>query len=84
MGEVETRTLDVLGRYCPIPVIEVRKIIRGLNKDMILNILTDDPESLHDIPALLKREGGELIKITNWKPIGWQILVQLSSNRNES
>ena len=47
--------LDVLGARCPIPVKKVRQALRELPEGTRIHVLGDDPESLHDIPALLIR-----------------------------
>lgn len=50
-------TLDVLGERCPMPVQRIRKALKKLPKGSTLQVLGDDPESLHDIPVLLSRLG---------------------------
>jgi len=47
--------LDVLGTRCPIPVKKIRQKLREIPDSSILHVLGDDPESLHDIPALMER-----------------------------
>jgi len=42
---------------CPIPVQRLRLAIRERSSDEEIHLLGDDPESLHDIPALLERLG---------------------------
>ena len=48
--------LDVMGLRCPIPVQRVRLALKEIIGGTI-HLLGDDPESLHDIPALLDRLG---------------------------
>ena len=48
--------VDVIGLRCPIPVHRVRVALKGLEEGVI-HVMGDDPESLHDIPALLERLG---------------------------
>ena len=49
--------IDVLGLRCPIPVQQTRMALRDLLEGGVIHLLGDDPESLHDIPALLDRLG---------------------------
>ena len=49
--------LDVLGERCPMPVQRIRKALKKLPQGSILQVLGDDPESLHDIPVLISRLG---------------------------
>ncbi len=77
MAAPQSHVLDVLGTYCPIPVIETRRIIRGLSEPLELKLLTDDPEALHDIPTLLERTGGKVLSIENREPSGWCMTLRL-------
>ena len=77
MAEPHNQVLDVLGTYCPVPVIETRRVIRGLSEPLELRLLTDDPEALHDIPTLLERTGGKILTIEDHEPIGWCLTLYL-------
>ena len=51
----EPMILNVMGLRCPIPVQRVRLALREIPGEGVIHLLGDDPESLHDIPALLER-----------------------------
>ena len=55
--------VDVVGLRCPIPVQRLRVAIRE-NPGRGIKLIGDDPESLHDIPALLERMSLPPAKIT--------------------
>ena len=57
------RTLDLLGYHCPVPVHETRKALAVMGHGGVLELLADDPETKHDIPALLTRIGATLISV---------------------
>ena len=57
------RTIDVLGFFCPVPIAEARKALRQMQSDEVLEVWSDDPEVLHDMPLLLNRTGDELISV---------------------
>ena len=66
--------IDVLGLRCPIPVQQARMALRDLLEGGVIHLLGDDPESLHDIPALLDRLGlppAEITKMDN----GWLYVI---------
>ena len=72
----ETIRLDLLGDRCPIPVQKIRKLIKNKQTNSKLVVIGDDPESLHDIPALLLRlelNPPEIEEIDN----GWQYTIDL-------
>ncbi|MED5231749.1 MAG: sulfurtransferase TusA family protein [Candidatus Thermoplasmatota archaeon] len=62
-SETPDRRLDLLGFFCPVPVHETRKVLREMQKGEILEVFGDDPETLHDMPALCGRIGVELISV---------------------
>tara|TARA_Y100000758_G_C15906059_1_gene369687 strand:- start:73 stop:339 length:267 start_codon:yes stop_codon:yes gene_type:complete len=73
MGDVEDkviggitsvdRSLDVLGFFCPVPISEARKALLQMQSDEVLEVMSDDPEVLHDMPLLLNRTGDELLSV---------------------
>ncbi len=52
-----SRHLDLLGFLCPIPVHETRRVLEGCEDGEVIEVVCDDPETLHDIPALCDRMG---------------------------
>ena len=68
--------IDVLGLRCPIPVQQARVALRGLLKGRVVHLLGDDPESLHDIPALLERLGLPPAEISETED-GWKYVIRI-------
>ena len=58
-----THRLDVLGHYCPVHVKHARKSLANLQVGDVLEVLADDPETLHDVPILVNRLGHNLLEI---------------------
>lgn len=64
MGDTAvSRTLNLLGYLCPVPVTETRKALSEMSAGSVLELHCDDPDVSHDIPALVKRIGSEIISI---------------------
>tara|TARA_B100002051_G_C16408710_1_gene473562 strand:- start:322 stop:567 length:246 start_codon:yes stop_codon:yes gene_type:complete len=57
------KTINLVGFLCPIPVHETRRALENSDIGDILEVICDDPETVHDIPALCDRMGIELIRI---------------------
>ena len=57
------RSIDLIGFLCPIPVHETRRILKGCVEGELIEVVCDDPETLHDIPALCDRMGVILEKV---------------------
>lgn len=69
--------IDVIGDRCPIPVQKLRRILKQCQKGSTVYVFGDDPESLHDIPALLVRLGIEPA-IINKEEIGWKFEIAIN------
>ena len=57
MGDGIKKRLDLLGFLCPIPVHETRRVLKDCDNGDRIEVICDDPETLHDIPALCDRLG---------------------------
>ncbi|MGC9119430.1 MAG: sulfurtransferase TusA family protein [Thermoproteus sp.] len=55
------KTLDVRGKFCPMPVMETAKAINQINVEEILEVLATDPAADPDIKAWAKRTGHEVV-----------------------
>lgn len=44
------RALDVVGLFCPLPIIRTAAEIRRLEPGQVLEVLADDPVALVDMP----------------------------------
>ena len=58
-----THRQDVLGKYCQITKSQARKSLSGMISGQVLEVLADDPETLHDMPLLLDRLGHRLVDV---------------------
>ena len=56
-------TLDVLGFHCPVPVHETKRALSKMSPGEVILVMTDDPETKMDIPALLNRSGDTLLDV---------------------
>jgi len=61
-----THRLNVLGFFCPIPVAKTRESLDRLENGAILEVLADDPETLHDMPLLFGRGPLRLLNVSSW------------------
>jgi len=55
------KTLDVRGKFCPIPVMETAKAINEVPVGDVLEVLATDPAADPDIKAWAKRMGHEVV-----------------------
>ena len=56
-------SLNLLGFLCPVPVHETRRAVENATQGTLFAVLCDDPETLHDIPALCDRMGLVLLGV---------------------
>ena len=62
-GHGITHRLDVLGFNCPVPVAKTREALEELLVGNVLEVLADDPETLHDMPLLIGRGPHNLLEV---------------------
>ena len=56
--------IDATGLLCPLPVLKLRKRIKGINKGQIIKIFTDDPAAELDIPHFCNETNNKILKKT--------------------
>lgn len=62
MSEQRTRReLDVTGKLCPWPVMLTMKELGQMAAGEVLEVLTDNPPSVVNIPGAAKDEGHEVL-----------------------
>ena len=62
---VVDETLDTSGLLCPLPVYKAGLILNRLEPGKVLHLITTDPGSLEDIPALARQRGDQLLGVEN-------------------
>ncbi|MFI0911048.1 cysteine desulfurase/sulfurtransferase TusA family protein [Streptomyces abikoensis] len=60
-GTAEDLVLDSLGKRCPIPVIELAKVIGDVPVGGVVTVLSDDEAARLDIPAWCEMRGQEYV-----------------------
>lgn len=59
-----TKTLDMTGLKCPLPVLRTQKALRSLALGAEVEVLATDPASTIDMPHFCNTSGNELISAT--------------------
>jgi tRNA 2-thiouridine synthesizing protein A len=60
-----TRTLDVTGMACPMPVVRTRQTIDTLATGDVLEVVASDRGSLSDLPSWAAGCGHTLLSVQN-------------------
>ena len=53
--------VDTRGLYCPVPILRTRDRLRNVAPGAIIEILSDDPVILEDMPAFCRSHGHEYL-----------------------
>lgn len=53
--------IDTRGLYCPVPILRTRDRLKGLTPGEVLEVLSDDPVILQDMPAFCLSHGHEYL-----------------------
>lgn len=59
-----TKTLDVRGQSCPLPIVRTSQAIKTLDSGQTLEVLATDRGALSDFAAWSKSTGNQLIEQT--------------------
>jgi cysteine desulfurase len=62
--DAATLTVDALGKRCPVPVIELAKVIGRVAPGGVVTVLADDEAAKLDIPAWCEMTGHVLVQAT--------------------
>jgi len=64
MTDTITRTLDLKGLSCPMPIVKTAQALRGMHVGDLIESLATDPGSVPDFNAWCKTTGNELVEQT--------------------
>ncbi len=67
--------IDVRGRACPVPVIELAKAVEAAEVGDLVDIVSDDPASKVDIPVWCRMKHQELMAVDETEQ-GWSFTVR--------
>ncbi len=62
-GPAAGRTIDCLGRPCPVPVIELARALPTVGIGEVLGVLSDDPAAAVDLPAWCRMRAHEWLGV---------------------
>jgi tRNA 2-thiouridine synthesizing protein A len=62
MALVMTRTLDVKGLSCPLPIVKTAQALKQLAPGDLIEVLATDPGSVKDFAAWSKTTGNPIVE----------------------
>ncbi|HEX9123277.1 MAG TPA: sulfurtransferase TusA family protein [Actinomycetota bacterium] len=62
MSQAITRTLDLKGLSCPLPIVKTAQAMKELHSGDLIEALATDPGSVADFTAWCKSTGNDLIE----------------------
>ena len=57
-------TLDLRGLKCPLPALLAKRALLGASRGASLEIVTDDPLAVLDVPHMCRDENFEVVSLT--------------------
>lgn len=54
--------LDTRGLLCPLPVLKLRKLVANIDKKEKINLITDDPAAIVDVPHFCNEQNYRIIE----------------------
>lgn len=64
MSTAVTKTLDLKGLSCPLPIVKTAQAMKGLSSGDLAEALATDPGSVADFTAWCRSTGNELVEHT--------------------
>ncbi len=61
-----SKRIDARGSQCPGPLMELVRAVKKAEVGEIIEVLSNDPGSVKDIPEWVKRSGHELLEIKEY------------------
>ena len=61
MAEDASESLDCIGLFCPVPVLQLREKMDELPVGAVLEVFADDPAAEEDFKRWAKRTGQEIV-----------------------
>jgi len=63
--------IDVMGKTCPVPLVETRKAVRRAAPGDVIEVVGTHPASMKEIPMAVEALGLELLSVegseTDWR-----------------
>lgn len=59
------KSLDVLGLFCPVPILIAAREMQNLRTGDLLEVVGDDPGIREDMPAWCERAGHRLVEMVD-------------------
>lgn len=76
-GKTPTKTLDVLGRVCPYPLVLSKKAVEKMGSGEVLKVLCDAPASAEDsIPRWAEKQGYKFEAVKNDAAGTWELFIE--------
>ncbi len=69
-------TLDMTGTACPGPIVEAKKLLNGMRKGEVLQLLSDCPGIRADVRSWVKATGLELADTRECAPGEYQFHIR--------
>lgn len=76
MELAKRRVLDLRGYVCPYPQLATLKALRSMEPGEELEVVTDNPPSVQNVPAIAKREGHEVVGVYQIGEGLWKIVIK--------
>ncbi len=76
MELAKRRVLDLRGYVCPYPQLATLRALRSMEPGEELEVMTDNPPSVQNVPAIAKREGHEVVGVYQIGEGLWKIVIR--------
>lgn len=72
----EIARIDTRGLYCPVPILRTRDRLRRLAPGAVLEVHSDDPAILEDMPAFCRSHGHDYLGHVEESGRAWRVTLR--------
>lgn len=74
---MQKKIIDTSGKDCPLPLIELKKIVAQSKKGQQIEVIFTCPEATNNLPRYAQEQGYSVLEFESLQSKGWRILIEL-------
>lgn len=70
-------TLDTSGQDCPIPLMELKKVVSKSDHGQLIELIFTCPEAIQNIPRYAQENNHQVVEFEQLGNKGWRMLIKV-------
>lgn len=69
--------LDTTGKDCPIPLMELKKVVETSESGQLIDLIFTCPDAIQNIPRYAKENNHQVVEFEQLSNQGWRMLIKV-------